>query len=50
VGLAGSVGESLEETENNICEAIELHFEVKQQHIDEIPEPTTVASRIAVAE
>ncbi len=43
-----SLGDTLEETEKNIREAIELHVEVMQEHGDEIPEPTTVVSRVAV--
>ena len=44
-----SVGNTLEETERNIREAIELHIEVMQDHGEAIPEATTVVKHVAVA-
>jgi predicted RNase H-like HicB family nuclease len=44
-----SVGDTLEETEANIREAIELHLEVMKDNGEKIPEPRSVAGRVSVA-
>jgi predicted RNase H-like HicB family nuclease len=43
-----TVGDTLEETERNIREAIEGHLEVMREHGESIPEPTTSVQEIAV--
>jgi predicted RNase H-like HicB family nuclease len=43
-----SVGNTLQETEHNIREAIEGHIEVMREHGEAIPEPTTTVQEIAV--
>jgi predicted RNase H-like HicB family nuclease len=43
-----SVGDTLEETEQNIREAIEGHIEVMREHGESIPEPTTTVQEIDV--
>ena len=43
-----TVGETLEETERNIREAIAGHLEVMREFGDPIPEPTTIAETIDI--
>ena len=43
-----TVGDSLEEAEQNIREAIEGHLEVMRDHGELVPEPTTTVQEIAV--
>ncbi len=43
-----SAGDTLEETERNIREAIESHLEVMREHGEPIPEPTTTVQEIAI--
>lgn len=43
-----TVGDTLEDTERNIREAIEGHIEVMREHGESIPEPTTSVQEIAV--
>ena len=44
-----TTGETIEETEANIREAIELHLEGMREDNEPIPEPTTFAREIEVA-
>ena len=44
-----STGKTLEETENNIREAIEGHLRTLREFGDAIPPPTTVAKDIGVS-
>jgi predicted RNase H-like HicB family nuclease len=44
-----AVGDSLEETESLIREAIEFHIEGMRLHGESVPEPTTEVKRIPVA-
>ena len=44
-----STGQTVEETERNLREAIELHLEGMQEDGDPIPEPTTIATTITVS-
>ena len=43
-----TVGDTLEETERNIREAIAGHIEVMREHGEPVPEPTTTVQEIAV--
>lgn len=43
-----SVGNTLEEAEQNIREAIEGHLDVMREHGELLPEPTTTMQEIAV--
>jgi len=43
-----TVGDTLEETERNIREAIAGHLEVMREFGDLIPEPTTIAENIEI--
>ena len=43
-----TVGDTLEETERNIREAIAGHLEVMREHGESVPEPTTTVQEIAV--
>src|SRR5271166_5495078 len=43
-----TVGETLEETERNIREAITGHLEVMRELGDPIPEPTTIAETVEI--
>jgi predicted RNase H-like HicB family nuclease len=43
-----SVGDTLEEAERNIREAIEGHIEVMRQHGERVPGPTTTVQEVAV--
>lgn len=45
-----STGRTVDETTSNIHEAIELHLEGLQEDGDPLPEPTTVATMIAVGQ
>lgn len=42
-----AAGNSIEEVEKLMREAIGFHLEMMREHGDEIPEPTTVATAIA---
>jgi predicted RNase H-like HicB family nuclease len=44
-----TVGDTLEETERNIREAIQGHISVMREFGDPIPEPTTVAEIVEVS-
>ncbi len=44
-----TTGKTLEETERNIQEAIELYIETLKDDGEPIPEPTTRAGKVAVA-
>ena len=44
-----TTGKTLEDTQRNIREAIELHFEGMRADGDPIPEPTTRVGNVAVA-
>ncbi|HXG24352.1 MAG TPA: type II toxin-antitoxin system HicB family antitoxin [Chthonomonadales bacterium] len=44
-----TTGKTLEETERNMKEAIELYIETLQENGQPVPEPTTKAKSIAVA-
>ena len=44
-----SLGDTFEEIQRNIKEAIELHIEGMKADGDPIPEPTTVAAQVRVA-
>lgn len=43
-----TVGDTLEEAERNIREAIEGHIEVMREHGESVPKPTTTAQEIAI--
>jgi len=43
-----TVGDTLEETERNIREAIAGHLEVMREFGDPIPKPTTIAETIEI--
>jgi predicted RNase H-like HicB family nuclease len=43
-----TVGDTLEEAERNIREAIEGHIEVMREHGESVPKPTTTVQEIAV--
>jgi predicted RNase H-like HicB family nuclease len=43
-----TVGDTLEETERNIREAITGHLEVMREFGDPIPEPTTIAETVEI--
>lgn len=43
-----TVGDTLEEAERNIREAIEGHIDVMREHGESVPQPTTTAQEIAV--
>lgn len=43
-----TVGDTLEETEQNIREAIEGHIAVMREHGEYVPEPTTIVGEIAI--
>jgi len=45
----GSTGETKEEVERNIQEAIEFHIEGLREEDYEVPEPTTYSSYIDIA-
>ena len=44
-----AVGDTLEETQKLIREAIELHLQGMREDGDEIPEPTCIAGSVSVA-
>ncbi len=44
-----TTGKTLEETERNLQEAIELYIETLKDDGEPIPEPTTRAGKVAVA-
>ena len=44
-----AAGDTLEQTERLICEAIELHLEGMREDGEPIPEPSTVATYIETA-
>ena len=44
-----STGETLDELQQHICEAIQLHLEGMKAEGLSIPEPTTKADRVSVA-
>ena len=43
-----SVGDTREETERNIREAIEGHVHVMREHGEKVPKPTTIVKEIAI--
>ncbi|MBV9225903.1 MAG: type II toxin-antitoxin system HicB family antitoxin [Acidobacteriaceae bacterium] len=43
-----TVGDTLEETEQNIREAIEGHIAVMREHGESVPEPTTTVGETAI--